>query len=58
MIKDEIGNRVYVTVKELREATLPGLRRFWDDDAAVLRLVGRPWLLDQANATHPGQKSD
>ncbi len=57
MIKDEIGNRVFDTVEILREAMLPSLRRFWDDGAAVLRLIGRPWLLDQANAMHPTQKS-
>ena len=47
MIKDEIGNRVFATVEELREATLPALQRYWNDAAAVLRLVGRSWLLDQ-----------
>lgn len=57
MIKDEIGNRVFATVEDLREATLPALKRFWEDAAAVLRLVGRGWLRDQANATNPGQKS-
>jgi transposase len=53
MVKDGIGNKVFATVEELREAVLPSLKRFWDDAAAVLRLVGRPWLLDQANATLP-----
>jgi transposase len=53
MVKDGIGNRVFATVEDLREAVIPALRRFWNDAAAVLRLVGRPWLLDQANATHP-----
>lgn len=53
MVKDGIGNRVFATVEDLREAVLPALRRFWNDAAAVLRLVGRPWLLDQANATRP-----
>lgn len=57
IIKDEIGNRVFDTVEVLREAMLPSLRRFWSDGAAVLRLIGRPWLLDQANAMHPPQKS-
>jgi len=27
------------------------LKRYWNDAAAVLRLVGRGWLLDQANAS-------
>jgi hypothetical protein len=26
------------------------LQRYWNDAAAVLRLVGRGWLLDQVNA--------
>jgi len=28
------------------------LKRYWDDAAAVLRLVGRGWLLDQVNASN------
>ncbi len=51
-IKDEIGNRIFATVEELREATLPALLRYWDDAAAVLRLVGRCWLLDQVNTSN------
>lgn len=57
VIKDEIGNRVFDSVEQLREATLPALKRYWDDAGAVLRLIGRSWLLDQANATQPTQKS-
>jgi transposase len=52
MIKDEIGNRVFPSIQDLRQATLPALQRFWQEPARVLRLVGRAWLLDQANATH------
>ena len=52
MIKDEIANRVYPTIRDLRHATLPVLQRFWQEPARVLRLVGRPWLLDQVNAIH------
>ena len=40
IIKDEIDNRVFEAVEELREATLPALQRYWDDAAAVLRLAG------------------
>ena len=53
MIKDRIGNQVFGSVEELREATLPALKHFWDDTKAVLRLIGRSWMLDQANASHP-----
>lgn len=52
IIKDEIGNRVFATIAELRRATLPALQRYWDDPASVLRLIGRNWILAQANATH------
>lgn len=52
IIKDEIGNRVFATIEELRCATFPALKRYWDDPASVLRLIGREWILAQANATH------
>jgi transposase len=51
IVKDAIGNKVFSTIEELRQATLPTLRRYWDDAAAVLRLVGRGWMLDQVNAS-------
>ena len=51
VIKDEVSNHCYRTISKLRDALLPPLQRFWDDADAVLRLVGRPWLHDQANAT-------
>ena len=56
-IKDEIGNRVFESVESLREAMLPALARWWEDAGAVLRLIGRSWLLDQANASLPIRKS-
>lgn len=52
IIKEEIGNRVFETVEELREATIPALKRYWDDAAAVLRRVGRSWMLGQVNASN------
>lgn len=52
IVKDEIGNRVFDTINQLRRAVLPALERYWDHPASVLRLVGRPWILDQANATN------
>ncbi|MCP5533148.1 MAG: transposase [Akkermansiaceae bacterium] len=57
LIKDEIGNRVFETIEALREAMLPALRRWWSDAEAVLRLIGRSWLLDQANASRPTRES-
>ena len=52
IIKDKIGNRVFETVEELREATIPALKRYRDDAAAVLRLAGRSRMLDPVNASN------
>jgi hypothetical protein len=35
---------------------LPTLQRYWDD-AAVLKLIGREWMLSQANASPKYQVS-
>lgn len=51
LIKDELGNRVFETIQQLREATTPILKRWWEDTERVLSLIGRPWLQDQANAS-------
>ena len=51
LIKDELGNRVFETIDDLREATVPALMRWWKDAEAVIKLIGRPWLRDQANAS-------
>lgn len=49
-IKAELGNRVYNTVEELRDAMDVALRGWWEDAERVIRLIGRPWLRDEANA--------
>jgi len=49
IVKDDIGNRVFQTIEELRDAILPTLKRYWDDAEAVLRLIGREWILFQVN---------
>ena len=51
IVKDDIGNRVFQTIEALRDATLPTLQRYWNDASAVLRLIGREWMLFQANAS-------
>lgn len=51
LIKDELGNRVFETIEQLREATTPILKSWWEDKERVLSLVGRPWMQDQANAS-------
>jgi hypothetical protein len=53
VIKDEVSNHCYSSINKLRDALLPGLKRFWDDANAVLSLTGRPWLRDQANTSYP-----
>ena len=52
MLRDSegIANGLFNTVGKLRKAMEPFLRRFWEDTATVLSLVGRPWLHTQANA--------
>lgn len=44
MVRDSIGNRVFATVRQLRKAMAPALRRWWNDAASVLSLIGRPWM--------------
>jgi hypothetical protein len=51
LIKDELGNRIFETIEHLREATIPILKRWWEDTERVLSLIGRPWLQDEANAS-------
>ena len=45
IVKDDIGNRMFQTIEELRDATLPALKHYRDDAAAVPRLVGHQWQL-------------
>lgn len=53
ILKDTEGfaNGLFDSIDKLRDALLPGLRRFWEDAGKVLSLVGRPWLHAQANAS-------
>ena len=44
MVRDSIGNKVFATVRRLRKAMAPALKRWWDDAASVLSLIGRPWM--------------
>ena len=37
---------------KLRAAMKPAPRRFWEDPGVVLRLIGRPWMHAQLNASH------
>jgi len=53
VLKDTEGfaNGLFVSITKLRAALLPGLRRYWENAALVLSLVGRPWLHHQANSS-------
>ncbi|MDB6133276.1 MAG: transposase [Verrucomicrobiales bacterium] len=44
IVRDSIGNRVFTTVRRLRKAMVPALKRWRDDAGSVLSLIGRPWL--------------
>ena len=49
-LKDEICNRVFATVEELREALTARIEEFWSDANRALSLIGRGWLLASVNA--------
>ena len=51
LLKDELGNRIYATIEELREAMVEPLSRWWNEAAKVISLIGRPWLGLEANAS-------
>jgi len=51
IVRDGICNRVFRTLAELQGALTEQLRRFWSDAHAVFNLIGRGWLLTQANAS-------
>jgi hypothetical protein len=50
MAKDQTCNQVVGKVRALREQIGVTLRRYWEDAKAVLRLIGRDWLLRELNA--------
>ena len=52
ILKDDLANQVHQSIAKLRAAMKPTLRRYWEDPAAVLRLIGRPWMHAQLNASH------
>ena len=49
-LKDEICNRVFASVEELREALTEWLAAFWSDGTRALSLIGHGWLLASVNA--------
>jgi hypothetical protein len=57
IIKDETCNRVHASVATLRKTMHATLRRYWQDATAVLRLIGRDWLLAKLNVTRKSPMS-
>lgn len=57
IIKDDTCNQVHATVGALRKRMSTTLRRYWEDTASVLRLIGRDWFLIQLNAMPKTQVS-
>jgi hypothetical protein len=57
IIKDDTCNRVHASVAALRKAMHATLRRYWQDATAVLRLIGRDWLLAELNVTRKSPMS-
>lgn len=52
LVKDEIGNQVFPTIKALRQALHPILKSWWTDKDRVLSLIGRPWMQVEANVSY------
>jgi transposase len=51
VIKDRIGNLLWVTLERLEEAIGEELRPIYEAAERVRRLVSHPWLIDQLNTT-------
>lgn len=57
ILKDDLANRIFANIATLRSAMKATLRRFWEDADSVLRLIGRPWLQAELNASPKTQES-
>jgi len=57
ILKDETCNQAFATVTSLRDRMRATLQRYWEDPAAVLRLIGRDWILVELNATRKSHLS-
>ena len=51
IVRDGICNRIFATVEELQVALTEVLQRYWLDARAVFALIGKGWLLREANAS-------
>lgn len=57
ILKDDIANRVFPTIPQLRAGMKATLRRYWENTSDVLSLIGRQWMQVQLNASHKTQQS-
>ena len=57
ILKDDIANRVFPNISELRTGMRASLQRYWENASDVLRLIGRRWMLAQVNASPKIQRS-
>jgi transposase len=57
ILKDDIANQVFPRIAQLRAGMRATLRRYWENASLVLRLIGRPWMQVQLNASLKTQQS-
>ena len=58
ILRDDIANKVFGTISELRTGMLATMQRFWESTSDVLRLIGRQWMQVQLNDLNRTQVSD
>ena len=51
IVRDGICNRIFASLEELQVALTAVLQRYWQDARAVFSLIGKGWLLREANAS-------
>ena len=51
IVKDEIANKVFPTISNLRAGMRATLRRYWENASDFFRLIGRHWMQDRLNAS-------
>lgn len=51
IVRDGICHRIFATLEELQVALTAVLQRYWQDARAVFSLIGKGWLLREANAS-------
>jgi transposase len=58
LVRDGLCNRLFTTLDQLETALSARLKRFWEEPAAVLSLLGSGWLDAQANDSGPSVLPD